>query len=203
MVREIKIGFKTFKNDYDAYWLKVYDFSPKFGKFLKDETSFCLNKNKFSIFSLLKNKNVVHRFNETYEFLLEYPLEYPGKYNRWTQSKDPLDYADFNNSGYANVSGYTPMHIDWAGFGGLMRSYSGQCLIDGNIGSWHWDFAFGDYSTGYAGQTPGPSCVRVNQSILWIRIDPLQYFVKTCRIFNRNDRISSLSIILNIICVSR
>ena len=74
MPHEIKIGFKTFKNAYNATWLKVYDFFPGFGKFSKDEASFCLNKNRFSIFSLIKDTSVVRRFNESYEFVIEYPI---------------------------------------------------------------------------------------------------------------------------------
>ena len=183
MIELWKKGYKTFKIDHNNLWLLVYDFKPKYGKFTLDEALFSLNKNKFSLISFLGHDNMIYRYNSSYEFLLEYPDDFPGQYNWWIQSKNPLEDIETENS--VTATGYAPIEISWNvhSWGGLMKSIHPFSVLDGQIGTSYWNFAIGDCDNYYPDSTPGPGVI-VYHSLLWIRVNAGKYFKRTrqCRI---------------------
>jgi hypothetical protein len=179
MVETWKSSYRTFKIDHGVMWLKVYDLNATNGKFTKEEAYFCLNKNKFSLLSHLGDSKLIKRYNSSYEFLLEYPENYEGEYNRWLQEKNPFD--DIETYESTQATGYVPIHISWSSYkwGGLMKDSNERSLLNGEIGRWNWHYAIGDYTyLDYANSTPGPghSCSR---AVLWIRVNAEKYFPKS------------------------
>jgi hypothetical protein len=58
-----------------------------------------------------------------YEFMLTFPTEFPGKYNRWKQNNNPCNEFVTNGDGSATAAGYTAISVTWSGnyWGGLTR----------------------------------------------------------------------------------
>ena len=71
-----------YKYQYGCYWLRVFHHKSLDGSVIFDENEAknCDLENKFSI---LDEISLHMRYNDKYEFLLEYPLDYPNKYIRW------------------------------------------------------------------------------------------------------------------------
>lgn len=175
-----KESWMIVKNDPNIVWLLVYNLTTKFGHFSnKTHAGFSFEEGKFSIMSELSNRKYVNRYNESYEFLLEYPNEHANKYNHWIQSKDPLQ--DKQVIGVSKTAtGYSPIHIDFdtCGWGGLMKGTEEYSLVDGNIGTQYWNFAIGDFYENNSGKTPGPSGGQdVTKVCLWIRIASRKCFI--------------------------
>ena len=119
----------------------IFQHNISYGFFSKENASFNIQKGKFSFFSQLSNSFYVHRFNESYEFLLEYPKELPGDYNRWIQNSNPLSETEIDGKIGQTASGFTPIFLTWPDyFGRLMKSISNQCLIDGQTGTGNWNY---------------------------------------------------------------
>ena len=172
----------TYKVAHDTKWLLIFHHEVSEGKFSRETAAFNLKKNKFSYISRISDPHYVNRFNESYEFLLEYP-EFPGQYNRWIQDKDPMSEWDSNITG-TKASGFSPVNLSWKdNFGGLMRDHYNSSLLNGQTGSYLWHYAIGDWSSFYIDQegvTPGITFntdeyggfeyKMVKSIFLWIRI---------------------------------
>lgn len=169
-------GHRIFKVEHDRIWQCIYNFKPEFGFFSKENASFNLEENRFSLISHIDNTRLIHRYNASFEFLLEYPNEFPGKYNHWFQSTNPAK-EFIPDTGFTNASGYTPIHIDWSKkFGGLTMNTFKTCILDGRVGEFYWNYAIGDFKGQYKPKTPGPPNTNVSYVILWIRIKSARYF---------------------------
>ena len=170
----------TYKISHDTKWLLIFQHNASRGAFTRETAEFNLEKGKFSYLSRISDTRYVKRFNDSYEFLLEYPAQFQDEYNRWIQSKDPLSEWDNNITGTI-ANGFSPVHLDWpANFGGLMRNNYNTSLLNGQTGNWKWNYAIGDWSDEFIqnNETPGPtfqdgdkySVKRVTVVFLWIRI---------------------------------
>ena len=91
---------------------------------------------------------------------------------------------DSNITG-TNATGFSPVSLSWKDrFGGLMRNHIDRSLLNGQTGSFNWNYAIEDYSSiDNQGVTPG---VVLNQNengdyqykmvtsvLLWIRINKI------------------------------
>ncbi|WP_299997536.1 LamG-like jellyroll fold domain-containing protein [uncultured Clostridium sp.] len=147
---QINLG-PTIINKYGAQWLEVFYHNNHSGTvlFKDDEEAMHTigNKDKYSILDCLEQ---YRGKDNKFEFLLEYPTENPGRYNRWKQTDNPAETIDIRTDipydDTSVVNGYEPIHIDWLTegdkFGGLILSINDDSLIDGNIGN-NWHFAIG------------------------------------------------------------
>ena len=123
----------------------------------------------YSLLYLL-NSDKLKNSDGKYEFLLEYPDDDPGHYNRWKQSSNPCTST--------TVSGYEAIHIDWTSNsrgGMLLNSGSETTFLKGSTTS-AWFYAIGartSWSGGIPGYSASKSCTNVN---LYVRIDNLDFF---------------------------
>ena len=122
----------------------------------------------------MSNQHYVHRYNpENYEFLLEYPDDFPGKYNRWTQTKDPLDDPEENVGGSSvqKAQGYTKVKLSWESkFGGLMLSISPNTLLDGQTGDSNYRYAIGQFVDKWNHTLAGPITEQV-ENVMSVLLD--------------------------------
>ena len=114
-----------------------------------------------------------------FEFMLKYPIDAPGKYNRWKQTLAPQ--KEYKTSG--TVTGYEAIHIDWTGnyWGGLTRfsedpAAMTNTYITGSVHTTNWFYAIGAFSSYTSGAQqigiPGPDNLSVWGDVeLWVRID--------------------------------
>ena len=171
-------GKYQYKVEYNTKWMLVFQHNTSFGYFTEENADYNFEKGKFSILRNLGNPSVIKRFNKSFEFLLEYPAEFPGQYNRWIQSANPFDVLDVHDQKYI-APGYTPIHINFSSFfGGLVKSTSNRCLLDAEPGYVYWNYGIGDWSGTYSPNTTGPPYISVSFVNLWIRI--LAPFIRTC-----------------------
>jgi hypothetical protein len=180
MVRTLKEGYLTYKNDHDATWILVFRHNTSFGFFSdKTQASYNLNENMFSIISRLSDPLLVNRYkSDCFEFLLEYPGDYPGEYNRWRQTNDPMKEPEANEDGKRNATGYSPVHIDWdkTYWGGMVKSSMDCALLDGSTYIFYWFYAIGDVKAHYSPKTPGPNNGKAGFVQLWVRVKTTKRF---------------------------
>ena len=173
-------SWRTIKIEHDALWLLVFNHSTSFGFFHNPaHAGFSFDEGLFSIMSRINRRSYANRYNQSYEFLLEYPNEFQNQYNRWLQSKDPLSDPQINGI-ETNASGYRPIHIDWSdlNWGGLKKG-RGSAIIDGNVLTSYWNYGIGDYIGEFKDKTAGPrrgGCVTLIN--LWLRIS-IRPFIAT------------------------
>ena len=171
-------GVYQYKIEFNTHWMLIFQHNTSKGFFKNEnDAKLSLVKGKFSILDRISNNYFVHRFSTDYEFLLEYPIEYEGQYNRWKQTKDPLDDPDYNSTVPLKATGFDSINCSWTYlFGGLMKSHSGRTLLDGQTGSWYWNYAIGDYTSIFKPNTAGTPTIDGKDTIpvsfvnLWIRI---------------------------------
>ena len=154
-----------------AKWLKVFHHNSKNKTvFFTDEAEALdiQTEDKYSILNQLGNfRGPDGRF----EFLLEYPEQHPGKFNRWKQEDDPTQITEVINSSVTvdnnpvKAKGYEGIHIDWQGeyWGGLLKhihtndGVTVTTFIDGSVGHVDWYYAIGTYYKNWqGGAIPGP-----------------------------------------------
>ena len=174
-------GRYTVKFQYDELWLLIHHHDSEFGGLFNDENEarFCLNESKFSILSELRK---LPKIDGKYEFLLEYPRDYPDQYNRWNQSYNPLydEIEDYNSEQYA--VGYEKIHIGLSGttFSGL-KHRKNSALLSGNCINNNWHYAIGAYDKQYINSFPGPlGDPLVSEVYLWVKILPSHSFLFPC-----------------------
>ena len=172
---EWKCGYFVYKYQHNALWLLILQHNFSYGVFTQDTAKFSLSLGRFSLLSQISNEKFIKRYNKSYEFLLEYPVEFPNEYNHWIQSKDPMSEWDREEVGLT-ATGFSPVKLSWSNlFGGLMRNMYKTSLLDGETGYWNWNFAIGDW-TSKGGVSPGPlryfngSQILVSSIFLWLHI---------------------------------
>lgn len=160
---QINLG-PTIINKYGAQWLEVFYHNNHSGTALfsnKEEAMHTIgNKDKYSILDCLEQ---YRGKDNKFEFLLEYPIDFPNTYNRWKQTDNPAEVKETNiideigggggldtSTVFPNAKGYEPIHIDMDGnsgnqqrWGGLLLSSRPETLIDGSVGSDHWWWSIG------------------------------------------------------------
>ena len=165
-------GVFEYKFEYNSLWMLVFQHNSTTHGFFDNskDAEFKLQRGKFSIISKLSDPRYVKRYNESFEFLLEYPDNYTGLSNHWLQSEDP-----YLNAWPGTTNEYAPGFVDLgiqisSYFYGLMRQEPQKySLLDGTA-SINWHYAIGDYCRMYDPLTPGPESVRVSSVYLWIRV---------------------------------
>ena len=177
MGEEWNRGIYRYKIEFNTNWMLIFQHNVSKGYFKNiDDAKLSLQKEKFSILSRISNDYFVHRFNSTYEFLLEYSIDFEGEYNRWSQTYDPLFEEDNDTNPEFTATGFNPIDCKWTHkFGGLVKSTSNHSLLDGYTGSNYWVYGIGDFRGRYSPLTPGPfinetNYVNVAFINLWIRI---------------------------------
>ena len=194
-------GIFTTKIEHNALWLLLLHHNSIEGGFFKnkEEAKFSLNKSRYSIISKL---NEISKIDGKYEFLLEYPISNYGKYNRWTQSNDPL-LETCPRGTTQNVTGFEYSHLDFNSadcrFGGL-RTHPDSTLLSGQSYCNSWNFAIGATSKEFSPSIPG-NCKSIKEVNLWVRIltYPRSLF---CPLSLRKSNNIEISIIMFIIYVS-
>ncbi|MBR2052946.1 MAG: InlB B-repeat-containing protein, partial [Clostridia bacterium] len=130
--------------------------------------------NEANKFSLLNKLDVIKTSSSGWEFLLEYPDQSSGRYNRWVQSSNPATTAEGNATQSTGIQAeapdYVPKHIDWDEnhWGGLGLSTSGSTFIDGSYGHGDWFYAIGSYASDGIGIPSYSSTGGVSQ--LWVKL---------------------------------
>ena len=202
-----KNGIYTYKIYLDTQWLLIFYHNASKGFFNdREDAKYSIRPGLYSILSRISNERYVHRFDiNKYEFLLEYPDDYKGQYNRWSQSKDPLKDPEEKLGGvdYQKATGFNKDKLSWEEkFGGLMLSVSNSTLLDGQTGEAYFRYAIGDYTNTRNGKIPGPvdnnGVHDVSSVSLWIRISSPYCMIVTNR---KNLYFLKLSIFIMIFIV--
>lgn len=186
----------TIVDKYEAEWLEVFYHNNKSGTILFANEQEALHTNSQYKFSILDQLENFRGIDNKFEFLLEYPTDLPNEYNRWKQTDNPVTVLEVNSTSVLDnqlpaktpALGYEGIHIDWGKcqWGGLLKSSSGNTLIDGSVNSGNWHHAIGCYSpykpnsgtgsgsVGIPGPGPGTDYKPVyNETKLYVRIDNL------------------------------
>ena len=160
-----------------ARWARIFYHNNRNGSVLFTSLAECKNTqttDKYSRLGILDSGDT-YKINGKYEFLLQYPIDYPGLYNRWKQTNAPQNEFVARSETGGQVTGYEAVHIDWTDnyWGGLERSdtsttsYS-PTWLDGSVGHDSWFYAIGSSSAYSHGI---PSCNSTASVVeLWIRI---------------------------------
>ncbi len=160
-----------------ARWARIFYHNNRNGSVLFTSLAECKNTqttDKYSRLGILDSGDT-YKINGKYEFLLQYPIDDPGRYNRWKQTNAPQNEFVARSETGGQVTGYEAVHIDWTDnyWGGLERSdtsttsYS-PTWLDGSIGRDSWFYAIGSSSAYGHGI---PSCNSTASVVeLWIRI---------------------------------
>ena len=160
-----------------ARWARIFYHNNRNGSVLFTSLAECKNTqttDKYSRLGILDSGDT-YKINGKYEFLLQYPIDDPGRYNRWKQTNAPQNEFVARSETGGQVTGYEAVHIDWTDnyWGGLERSdtsttsYS-PTWLDGSVGHDSWFYAIGSSSAYSHGI---PSCNSTASVVeLWIRI---------------------------------
>ncbi len=161
-------------------WVRIFYHKNEGGTVLfksYDEIMYSNTENKYSRLKWLPD---LKGSNSKYEFMLTYPIEFAGQYNRWKQTNAPQSTWMGNSSSTIVATGYEAIHIDWSDhyWGGLGRQNEGtqtitSTFIDGSIGHTNWFYAIGATSD-WNGGIPGPkNGIPVSETELWLRLDTI------------------------------
>lgn len=183
---------------YNATWLKVFYHNSKSGTIVfanDNEVLHCETVDKFSVLEELEN---FRGRDGKFEFLLEYPEDYPDEYNRWKQTDNPtIIQEDSSLNGTKKANGYEPIHIDWIYnyWGGLLLRSANDAFIDGSVNHSNWFYAIGVKKNSWknsngsvAGYVPGPN-KRINGTInLYVRLDNIDNNFNEFKLFKRQTQ---------------
>lgn len=163
-------------------WARIFYHNNKNGSVLFSSLSESRNiqtTDKYSRLYLLED-NTYKGSDGKFEFMLCYPIDAPGKYNRWKQTNAPQNEYITRTSGGGQVTGYTAVHIDWSSdyWGGLERYEAsttgyGSTWLDGSVGHGNWYYAIGTstvYNRGIPFANDGKEST-ADVVELWVRID--------------------------------
>lgn len=165
-------------------WARIFYHNCKNGTVLFttiDECKDTQTTDKYSRLGILDSGDT-YKIGEKYEFMLEYPVDAPGEYNRWRQTNAPQNEYITRSSSGGQVTGYEAIHIDWTGqyWGGLERNNEdttvlGSTWLCGSVGHTNSFYAIGCASN--YGQAAIPSYGKWTKHCveLWIRIDSVNY----------------------------
>ena len=162
----------TLKQEFGKNWLKIFYHNCNNDEWFTDLKDF-YHINEATRFSILELITSDFKFEERYEFLLQYP-EVPGEYIYWGQKKFPLD-ANQSINPSVEHSCDPPFHCSWIGenWAGLSISATQEeTFVDGSYDSSHWWYTIGAKKTyhDYTRKFPGPPQNRVSEVFLWIRV---------------------------------
>ena len=160
-----------------ARWARIFYHNNRNGTVLFTSLAECKNTqttDKYSRLGILDSGDT-YKIGGKYEFMLEYPIDAPGQYNRWKQTNAPQNEFNAATTSGTQVTGYEAVHIDWTNnyWGGLERnkddttSFS-PTWIDGSVGHGNWFYAIGSASIHARGIPSYSSTPSVTE--LWIRI---------------------------------
>lgn len=188
-------------NKYNARWLQVFHHNTNNNTVWFKNAAEALHCNTTYKFSILDQLEYFRNKDGNFEFLLEYPIELPNKYNRWIQSDNPATTTEGDTPNGSPATGYTAVHIDWSNhlWGGLLKgNFSGKfCFMDGDTNHGNWHYAIGCYDNTnnmeciekWRTKMPGPAeeypATEVN---LYVRIDDNDNF----KIYNRNTKANEI-----------
>ena len=158
-------------------WARIFYHNNKAGTVLFSSLEECKNTqtaDKYSRLYLLEDDT--YKRNGKFEFMLCYPIDAPGQYNRWKQTKAPQNEYVTRASSGSQVTGYEAVHIDWTSnyWGGLERYQDSTTTaettwLDGSTGHGNWFYAIGASALHGRGIPSYNSTADVTE--LWIRID--------------------------------
>ena len=158
-------------------WARIFYHNNKNASVLFTSLVECKNTqttDKYSRMYLLEDDT--YKLNGKFEFMLCYPIDAPGKYNRWRQTNAPQNEYVTRVSSGSQVTGYEAIHIDWTSnyWGGLERYQSSAAAaettwLDGSVGHGNWFYAIGSMATHGRGIPSYDSTADVTE--LWVRID--------------------------------
>lgn len=172
--------------DDGSRWARIFYHNNKEGTVLFKSLEECKNvqsEDKYSRLYLLDSGDT-YKIDKKYEFMLTYPIEAPGQYNRWKQTNAPQNEFNTRTTSGTQVAGYEAIHIDWTSnyWGGLERQNEsttaiGSTWLSGSVGHGNWFYAIGAANTHGRGIPSYSSTAYVVE--LWIRIDstPIYYQV--------------------------
>ena len=187
MITRWRDGIFEYKVDKDSLWMLVFEHNTTTHGFFssKKDAEFKLERGKFSLISKLSDDSYVHRFNSSYEFLLEYPNNFTGLSNHWLQSVDPFLHPWPENDDNLYAPGFVPfgLEINSTFFGLMKDEYPVKALIDGRSND-NWHYAIGDYCKQYEPLTPGPIGTYVSSVYLWIKVRQPFFHRRTCKSSN-------------------
>ena len=163
-----------------AQWAKVFEHNNHSGTVLFTTIAEVKHSETTDKYSRLYLLDSITDKDVKYEFLLEYPDDLAGKYNRWKQTNNPLnEFVTETSGGEGKCEGYEAIHIDWSAnyWGGIARQKSDPAVInssylDGSVGHGNWWYAIGAISN-FSGGIPGPTAKIIGRVQLWVRIDNL------------------------------
>ena len=193
-IKYFKLDSYDVMEAYDAKWLKIF-YHNSTGKVFFDKSEVKYKTNDPKKYSLLKLIPFIRRYDETYEFIIEYP-ELNG-FNRWYQTINPLEGKPLMTN---SEIGFHPISLKWAGeiFSGLSISdFTNYSYLDGSSNTSYWHYAIGAYYYfGAEDQFPGPrigagdnySVYNVRQVFLYIRVKDFHHLFQyrhTCQCFHR------------------
>lgn len=175
----------TIVDKYEAEWLEVFYHNNNNCKVFFSNQTEALHTNSQYKFSILDQLENFRGTDNKFEFLLEYPDDFPNEYNRWKQTDNPVTVSEVIGGDPYKAAGYESVHIDWDSnrtdssicntFSGLLRSSrsSTHTLIDGSIGHDNWHIAIGAMRP-WNGGVPSPMIQPALGRIkLYVRIDNL------------------------------
>ena len=141
----------------------------------EDEVKDCSLSNRYSRLNMVNN----FLYNGKYEFMLCYPKHSTTKYNRWTQTANPLTTTG-DASQTAETMGYKPVHIDFTTnwkYGLALSSSSTNIYMDCEAGHGNWFGAIGQYKaytasgiTGFPAPTESGMDTVQKEVELWVRV---------------------------------
>lgn len=165
-------------------WARIFYHNCKNGTVLFTTLAECKDTqttDKYSRLGILDSGDT-YKIGGKYEFMLEYPVDAPGEYNRWRQTNAPQNEYITRSSSGGQVTGYEAIHIDWTGqyWGGLERNNEdttvlGSTWLCGSVGHTNSFYAIGCASN--YGKDAIPSYGKWTKHCveLWIRIDGVDY----------------------------
>ena len=169
-------------NKYDATWLPVFHHDTNGNTVWFTDEAEALHCNTEYKYSILDQLEGFRGSDGKFEFLLEYPQDFPNEYNRWKQTDNPATTLEANNSTYGTpANDYEAIHIDWTskGWGGLLKSknvnHAARTFIDGSTNHASWYYSIGCYNnhaTDWKDKMPGPDGYTGMKEVnLYVRVD--------------------------------
>lgn len=177
----------TIVDKYGAEWLEVFYHNTNNNTVWFTDEAEALHTNSQYKFSILDQLENFRGADNKFEFLLEYPQDLPGQYNRWKQTDNPALVQELSNSTPSPANGYEAIHVDWTsnGWGGLLKSQKGstsspiRTFIDGSTNYGNWFYSIGCYNnkaSDWENAMPGPNntpSTGMKEVNLYVRIDNL------------------------------
>ncbi len=162
-------------------WARIFYHNNKNASVLFNSLAECRNTqttDKYSRLYLLEDDT--YKRDGKFEFMICYPIDAPGKYNRWKQTNAPQSEYNVSTTSGTKVAGYEAIHTDFTSnyFGGLELYSSdtttlGSTWLDGSCGHGNWFYAIGtsvEYGRGIPSASDiGDSTADVVE--IWVRID--------------------------------